>query len=324
MIKFLVALSLAASTFGAITAAEAETYPDKPIRMVLAYPPGGSADPIARALGAHLAERLGQSVIVDNKPGGNTIIATQFVAKAAPDGYTLYHTLTTPYTMVPYMYKKIPYDAKRSNTPIAVIGELSFAVTVPANSPYKNLKELIDAAKAAPGKLSFPSTGTAQVIGLASELFKSSVDINALHVPYSGAGPAITALLSGQHDFYLADIGSIAQYAKANKVRLLAVLGNRRHPEFPEVPTITEAGFNDVSMPPVWMGIVGPPGMPPAIVEKLNNVINQEMKTPEMVQVMNSFSLTVSTGTPRKLEQYLQADDIAWGGIIRKLNVQLD
>jgi len=324
MIRALAALVSAVIGLTAATGVGAQTYPDKPIRMVLAYPPGGSSDPIARALAAGISKRLGQSVFVENKPGGNTIIATQFVANAAPDGYTLYHTLTTPYTMVPYLYKKIPYDAKRSNTPIAVMGELSFAVVVPSNSPYKTLKELVNAARVSPGKLTFPSPGTAQIIGLASELFKTGIQMDALHVPYSGAGPAVAALLAGQHDFYLADLGSITQYVKGGKVRLLATLGNQRHPEFPDVPTLAEAGFKDISMPPVWMGVVGPPGMPPAIVEKLNDAINQEMNTPEMARVMNSFLLTVSTGTPQKLAQYLQADDQAWGGIIRKLNLRLD
>lgn len=324
MTRFLAALLLAAFACIAATGAVAQTYPDKPIRMVVAYPPGGSSDPIARALAAGLAKRLGQPVIVDNRPGGNTIIATQMVAKAAPDGYTLYHTLTTPFTMVPYLYKKTPYDAKQSNTPIAVIGELSFAVAVPANSPYKTLKELVEAAKAAPGKLTFPSPGTAQVIGLASELFKSGMHIDALHVPYSGAGPAVTAMLAGHHDFYLADLGSVSEYVKGGKLRLLAIVGNQRNADFPDVPTIAEAGFKDISIPPVWMGIVGPPGMQQAIVERLNEAINQEMQTSEMAGVMHTFFLTVSTGRPQKLARYLHDDDIAWGGIIRKLNLQLD
>lgn len=323
MKKIIATVVAAAMTLAAGSIALAQSYPDKPVKLVLAYPPGGSSDPIARALGAGLAKRLGQPVVVENKTGGNTIIATQYVASSAPDGYTLYLTQTTPYTMVPHMVKKLPYDPVQK-TPIALLAEATYAVAVPYNSPYRSLKELVDGAKARPGKLSFPSPGTAQLLGLFSEQFKASAGIDVLHVPYNGAGPTITAMLAGQHDFIVTDLGLIAQYQKTSKLRLLAVLANKRHPEFPDHPTVAEAGFKDIVIPPPWFGVVGPAGMPQAVVDKLNEVINEEMKSPEMGRVLNSYLLTVSTGKAQKLTQYLDADEKTWSAVIRKLGVQID
>lgn len=321
------ALQLIASLAVALatsTSAFAQELPTRPIRMVVAYPAGGSSDPVARGLAAGLSKRIDQSVFVENKPGGNTVIATQIVATAPADGTTLYQTFTTPYTMIPHLLKKVPYEPREAMTPIAAFGEMSFGLVVPAASPFKTVQDLVSAAKASPGKLTFPSPGTAQIIGLASELFKSGAGIDAVHVPYQGSGPAISGLLAGQHDFFLSDLGTINQFVKAGKVRLLATVGTTRHANYPEIPTMAESGFKSIVIPPVWMGVVGPPNMNAQLVQKLNNAITQEMMTPEMQRIMHAQLLTVTTSTPEQLAKYVQQDDITWGGLIKKLGIKLD
>ena len=318
--KLFIALAVGASLVGN---AVAQALPERPVRMVLAYAAGGSSDPAARGLAAGLSKRLGQNVYVENKPGGNTIIATQSVASAPADGTTLYITYTTPYTMVPHLVKRLPYDPKKAMTPIAQIGELQYAFVVPANSPYKTMKELVEAAKASPGKLTFPSPGTAQIMGLASELFRIDAGIDVVHVPYTGSGQAAAALLAGHHDFFLADLGSINQFASAGKVRLLSIVGEQRNPAYPDVPTLAESGCKNIVFPAGWFGVVAPPGMDPQLVKKLNAAIVEEMKTPEMAKIMQAMGLKTQTSTPEQLAAYVQQDDVTWGQLIRKLGLTL-
>lgn len=317
-------LAAAVCAFSFMSPAVAQVLPDRPVRLVVAYPPGGSMDPVARALATGLSKRIGQSVIVENKPGGNTVIATQYVANAPADGSVLYFTLTTPYTMVPHMLKRKPYDPTTAMTPVAQVGEMLFAFAVTQNSPFTTLKELVDAAKASPGKLSFPTPGIAQTIGLTSELFKTETGIDALHVPYTGSGPAVTALLSGHHDFFIADIGSVDPFVKSGKLRLLSTVGNQRLRDYPNVPTLDESGYKDIVIPAAWIGIVAPPGMDDHLVMKLNELITAEMQTPEMQRVMQSLMLNVATSSPGQLATYLKQDDEAWGALIRKLGVSID
>jgi len=314
-----VAGALAAPAFG-----QAQDYPSKPIKLIVAYPAGGSADAVARQLAAGLGKRLGQTVVVENKAGGNTIIATQFVATAPADGYTLYFTYTTPYTMNPAMYKKLPYNPETDFTPVAFISDMDTGIVVHADSPFKTVRDLVDYAKANPGKLSHGSPGTTQVLALSTAIFKNNTGIDVTHIPYQGSAPAVQALLSKQIDLLLTDIGSAGAHIRAGTLRPLAVVGNKRLAALPDTPTLAEAGFRDVAIPLIWSGIVAPPRLPKPIVTRLNEAISAEVKSPEMTRLLETFSLKPMSGTPEQLAAAVRSDVDAWGQVIRQLKIQLD
>lgn len=303
----------------------AQNYPDKPIHIVVPFSPGGGLDAAARTLANGLSRRLGQSVIVDNKPGGNGVIATQFVANAKPDGYTLYLCVTTPYSMLPALYKRpLGYNAETAYTPVALLAEFQTVIFVNPKHNIKTMPDFVARAKASPGKLSYASTGSAQIYTLATELLKSRVGMDILHVPFQGAAPAVQAVVAGDVDSAMLDVGTAAPFIKGNRVTALAVLGKRRVPALPEVPTLDEAGLTGLDLPMIWMGVVGPGGMPSPIARRLNDEINQELSSPEMTAMLNTWSLSPLGGSPEQMGAQIKSDISAWGAVIRKLGIQLD
>ncbi len=319
--KYALMLGLAGLT---ALGAQAQPFPSKPIRIVVPYPAGGASDPIARGIAAELSKRIGQTVFVENRPGGNTIIAVQYVASAAPDGYTLLYTYTNPFTQLPAMYKKLPYDPKTSYTPVALMGELKLGIAVPASSPHTSLTQMVAAAKASPEKVTYGSSGSAQTTALAMALFNTATGIKMTHVPYQGSGPAVQALVAGQVDSLFTDVTSVDPFVKAGRLRLLGVPGPKRNPDYPDVPTFAEQGFKDVEIPPVWFGLVGPPNMPADVVAKLNQEITATVRTPEIGRVLANLKMAQLTGGPQDMAALIATDEKLWGGIIRQLGIQLD
>jgi tripartite-type tricarboxylate transporter receptor subunit TctC len=301
-------------------------YPERPIRMVVAYPPGGVTDNIGRVVGIALSKRLGQQVLVDNRPGGNTLIATQYVTRAPADGYTIYCTYTIPYTILPHAMKRFTaYDGMKDYSAIAMLGVQRNGLIVRADSPYRNAKQFFDAAKANPGKLTYGSPGTAQIVTLVMELLKARLGADVLQVPYSGGAPAFQALLAGQIDSVYLDISTAAPYIKAGQLRMLATAGKQRIAGWPEIPTFEEAGLPVVDLPPVWFGIVGPPGMPPDVVSKLNEAINVEVQhNPEIAAYFAQQSIEKQVMSPPDVDRRLKEDYATWGEIIKRLAVTIE
>jgi tripartite-type tricarboxylate transporter receptor subunit TctC len=319
-------LAAALAVFAALMAtglAQADEYPSKPIRLVLAYPAGGSADPIVRALADGLSKRLKQPVFVENRTGGNATIATQYIANAAPDGYTLYFTYTTPYTMLPFLYQKLSYDPKKY-TPIALVGEQLIGMGVPYDSGFRTMKDIFDEAKRRPGVLTHASSGTAQIHGLTMEQIKIATGTNIIHVPYQGSGPAVQATVAKQVDMVFSDLGSMNPFVQANRMRLIAVAGQKRNPMYPDIPTLAEAGLTGIEIPMVWHGIVGPPGMSKTLVTRLNAELNAVIQSPEIEKVLTALVQRPLSGTPEDMQRAIDADERAWGALIKKLGIRLD
>lgn len=302
----------------------AQAFPSKPIRIIVPFNPGGALDALARKLAPGLGTRLGQSVIVENKAGGNTIIATQYVAGAVPDGQTLYLTLSAPYSLLPHLYKRaLPYDPARDYTPVGVATEIMYGLVVNAALNINSVTEYVEYAKKNPGKLSYGSSGPGQALSLSMELLKSQLGIETLHVPFNGSAPVMQALAAGQVDSALMDIGLAQPFVKAGKVKVLAIVSKRRSPAVPDVPTMAEAGVN-LDIPPLWIGVVGPRGMAASTVARLNEAIGNELRSPQLAGLLDTLSLAPMPTTPAEMDARIKAESAVWSTAVTKLGIQLD
>src|SRR5690349_197568 len=254
------------------TAAGAETFPDKPFRFVIPFAAGGGSDVMARVIAEPLSQRLGQPVVIDNKPGANAVIGADIVAKSAPDGYTWLHTSPGPQITNPYLMAKLPYDPVKDLTPVARLGTFIAVLVVNPNVPAKTLKELVDYARANPKKLNFSSPGIASGSQLAMEYFKTVSGIDVVHVPYKGTGAAVQDLISGNVQLTIDSLAALSPYIKSGQLRALAVAYPQRAPSLPDVPTIAETypGFD--ASPMNYLTVRG--GTPKPIVDRLNAEVN--------------------------------------------------
>ncbi|MDB5850712.1 MAG: transporter substrate-binding protein [Rhodoferax sp.] len=303
--------------------ASADDYPNKPIKIVVGFAAGGLTDQIARLVANGLSQRIGQQVIVENKAGGNLIPATQYVAKAAPDGYTLHLANGQPFTVNVAYYKEkgLPYG-RRDYTAVALTSEIPMGIYVPADSPFKTLADLVAFAKANPGKLNYGSPGTLGQGGLGMEAFKYTAGVDIQQVPYQGGAPALLAMLSGQVQMILSDVASAAQYIQAGKVRVLVIAQKKRLATLPDVPTFAEAGYPNVEIPMVWNGVFAPPNTPRPIVDKLNAAINAAMQTPEARKFLQDSSLLPAIETPEKMAALTQSDYEVFEPLMKRLGLK--
>jgi tripartite-type tricarboxylate transporter receptor subunit TctC len=297
--------------------AQAE-YPNKPIKLVVPFAAGSFTDSIARIVGQALHERLGQPIIVDPKPGASSQIAADFVAKAAPDGYTLFMTTNTSHSANPAMFKKLPYDPIKDFSPILLVGEVPFVLVVNIGLPVKTTAELIAYARANPGKLSFPyPSSTAQVAG---ETLRVMAKIDAVGVPYKSSPQAATDLISGQTQFYFIDFGTGLPHIKSAKMRALAFV-NTRSSLLPGVPAMSEGlpGFALTA----WNGVLAPAGTPKEIITRLNAELRAVLARPELRERLNVIGLEVmGTGTPEEFGTFLQAELPKWAKWVKDAGIQ--
>jgi len=310
-----------AAGFAAI--AGAQTFPTKTVRIVVAFPPGGPSDYAARVVNARLSEALGQPVIVDNRPGAGGALATELVARAAPDGYTLLVGNTGTLTVLPYLQAKIAYDPQRDFTPITnLIGGPSFLLTHPS-VPVKNLRDLIALAKRQPGKLTYASAGVGQISHMNGELLKLLAGIDLLHVPYKGTGAITPEILGGQVMVTFSTSVENLQLVKAGRVRLLAVTGKERLGMIPDTPTMAEAGvpgFESLN----WNGIVGPARMAREVVDRLNRELVRAIKMPDVVEKVAAQGNFVIGDTPDQFAAYIKADSEKWSRVVREAKIKID
>ena len=300
-----------------------DKYPSKPITFVCPYSAGGNADQRSRQIGKFLSVALGQPVIVDDKPGAGGNIGTDFIAKAKPDGYVIGMGNFAPLAVNPTMFKKMNYDPAKDLTPICLIEKGPLVLMVPANSLFKSVKDIIAAAKATPGKLSFASGGLGGSHHLSAELFKSLAGLNITHIPYKGGAPATTDLLGGQVDMMFEQMYSAAPNLRAGKTRGLAISSKTRSPLFPDIPTMAEAGVAGFEVQN-WQGLIGPANMPPAIVKLLNETTVKALADPMIRELMLSQGNEIGGGTPAQFAALIKSEAARWGKLVKSANIKPD
>jgi tripartite-type tricarboxylate transporter receptor subunit TctC len=321
--KLTAAVLGAAMALSAPLAATAqEAFPTKPIRMVLPFPPGGVTDLLARALAEKLAPRLGQPVVVDNKPGAGTVLASDLVARAPADGHTLLMAASSLGT-APLLYEKVGYDAIKSFAPVTQVASVVHVLVVNPQLPVKSVKELIAYAKANPGKLNYSSTGTGTSTHLEGELLKSMAGVYMVHIPYRGSAPALIDLVAGQVNVMFDAYGSSGPFIKSGKLRALAVTTAERSQSVPELPTMQESGLPGYEAMP-WLGLMAPAGTPQTVVERLHQEVAKVLEDPEMRGKFKGWGLDIIGNTPNEFASFLQRDIQQWDKVIRGANIKAD
>ena len=316
--RTLAALVLA---FAAVTAQAA--YPDRPIKLIVPFAPGGSADLVGRLLAQQLGESLGQPVVVENKGGASGMLGNEYVAKSAPDGYTLTVGTLGPFAVNQTLYEHVPYDNIRDFAPITLTGIASHVLVANPKVPVHTVTELIALAKAKPGQLTFASSGTGNATHLTFELFKATAGIDIVHVPYKGGGPAMADLVGGQVAFSFASMPSALPYVQAGRLRAIAVGGATRSPLFPGVPTVAESGLPGF-VSEDWQGILAPAKTPATVVEKLNADLVRTLHTPEMTAKLAGAGFDVKTTTPQEFAEFIRADTAKWAKVLKRSGTKVE
>jgi tripartite-type tricarboxylate transporter receptor subunit TctC len=321
--SLLAALALALALATAATA-HAQTYPDRPIRMVVGFPPGGGTDVVARILVPRLSEQLGQQVVIENRPGATGTVAAGMVAKSAPDGYTLMMGHVSVNAIAPSLFRNLTYDVLKDFAPVTLTASVPNFIVVHPSFQVHSVKELIAYAKANPGKLSFPSAGNGSTPHLAGEMFKSLAGVNLVHVPYKGSGQSMQDLLAGQHLVAFDTVPAAAPFVRAGRLRLLAVSSARRLADFPDTPTVEEAGVPGYQVS-TWYGVFAPAGTPPAIVGRLHAEINKAMQTPELhAQFAAMGADDTVTRSPEEFMALVRADTARYAKVVKDAGLKLD
>lgn len=321
--RLLICAALAGSTLLAATGPVfAQAYPTKPVTVIVPFAAGGGSDNIARLIVTKLGERSGKTFIIDNRGGAGTNIGNEAAARAAPDGYTLLLGQIT-LSINPHLYPNLKYDAEKSFAPVAHIATAPTVLIVPASSPYKDVKSLIAAAKASPGKLNFGSGGSGTSVHLGGELFKLQTNTDMVHVPYKGSAPAVTDLIGGQIDMMFDTASSALPHVKGGKVRALAVTGNARLRELPDVPTFAEQGMKDFDVP-VWYGIVAPSGTPAATIQWLNTEVNAVLKDPAIAERLVVIGAVPVGGTPAQFGEFMKTQSARWARVVKEGKVKVE
>ena len=313
------ALMLSAVTL--VSTAQAQTYPEKSIRLIVPWPAGGGADAVGRAVAAALTIELGKTVYVENVAGAGGNIGTQQFIRSAPDGYTLLLATSSTNSANPYLYKKTGFEPVKDFTPVASVGLIPSVLVVPAASPFKSPKDVIAAAKANPGKLSYGSGGIGASAHLAGELFKSVAKIDVTHVPYKGSGPALTDVMGGQLDLMF-DTGAFS-HIKGGKIRALAVAADKRQPLIPDVPTFKELGIEGMVMN-AWYGVAAPANTPAAVVTKVNAAVNQALKSGDLGKRLADIGAEVRAGSPEEFSKFWRSELARYEGLVKLTGATLD
>lgn len=300
-------------------------YPDKPIRLVVPFTPGGVTDVIARGVAKEMSKDLGQTIVVENKPGASGIIATDFVAKSAPDGYTVLLAAVGQAVVNNHLYKKLPYDPAQDLTAVSLVAEGQNVLVVNAQqSPFKTGEELINYARSKPEELTYASFGNGSSSHLSAAAFTTMANIDVIHAPYRGSAPAMTDLLGGHISFMFDSMGTAITHIKANTVRPLAVSGPERSSLLPEVPTFAELGLNQGYNVTAWFGFHVSSGTPPEIVERLSQSMRTVSENTEFVEGFRRQGVDILSSTPAAYAEFLRQEDEKLGSLIKQANITLD
>lgn len=321
-VRFLASLSLALAALMAAPVG-AQSYPNKPVRLVVPFAPGGSTDIIARSVAQELSTLWGTQMIVENRPGAGGTIGAGHVAASAADGYTLMFGHVATLAVNPSMYPKLSYDPATAFSAVSMVAILPIVVVVNAALPVKSVAELIAYAQARPGVLNYSSGGNGSATHLAVESFKRLTKTDMVHVPYKGTGPAIVDLLAGHIGMTIVGAETVIAHLRSGKLRALAVTSPKRLEALPQIPTMAESGWPNFEASP-WFGVVAPGGTPPAIIAKLNADINKVMGDAETTRRLAANGILVSTGTSEQFGTYIKSEMAHWAGIIKAGNIKMD
>lgn len=310
-----------ASLLGPLQARAEPAFPSRTIRVVVPFTPGGGTDVVGRTLIVGMQSLLGQSLIIDNKPGAGTVIGTDIVAKAPPDGYTLLLT-TSAVAINDSLVKKLPYSTRNDLTEVGLICSGPNVLVVRPNSPLKTVADVIAAAKAAPGKLSYASSGNGSAVHLAGELFKTTAGVDIVHVPYRGAGPAYTDLIGGQVDMLFGTAGGVAKLVDGGKMRAIGVTSTRRSPVYKDIPAIAETlpGYEA----DVWYALFAPAGTPPAVIAKINAALRKAAEAAAYKERLAHEGLAVAVNTPEEMTRFMRAEEARWRKVVVEGKVTID
>ena len=303
--------------------AAAAAWPSRTVRIVVPFGPGGSADLVARILGQRLTESLGQSVIVENRPGAGAMLGNELVAKSPPDGYTLTIGTLGPFAVNQSLFRKVPYDSQRDFAPVTLTGASSHVLVVHPSMPVKSMMELIALAKQRPGQLSFASSGIGNATHLTGELFKSMAGVDVVHVPYKGGGAAVADLIGGHVGFSFASMPSALPHVRGGKLRALAVAPAQRVPSAPELPTVAESGLPGFSSED-WQGVLAPAKTPQDIVMRLNGEIHKVLGTAEVREKLDAQGFQVRLSTPQQFAELIRSESTKWAKIVKEANIRID
>ncbi len=318
-LTLIAALALAACS----AVSSAQNFPAKPIRFLVGFAPGGSTDIVARLIAQKLSENLGQQVVVDNRTGAGGIIAAEALAKAPPDGHTIFACTTGNFAIIPYLYKTVPYNADKDLVPVTQTGSLPYIIVVHPSLPVKNVKEFIAFAKAHPGQINYASSGVGSASHLSPEMFKSIAGINIVHVPYKGTGQAIGDLLAGQVVMMFDQPVSTLPHVKAGKLRVLAITSGKRFPTLPDIPTVAESGlpgFEAIS----WAGVCVPGGTPKEIINRLQTEIANVLKLPEIRDRLLRDGIEPIGSTPEQFHAHIEREKVKWSKVVRDSGARVD
>lgn len=299
----------------------AQAWPSKPIRYIVPFPPGAFNDTLGRIMSSELPKALGQPVLVENRPGGNTIIGTEAAAKSAPDGYTLFGA-ALPFSVIQSLYKT-SFDVTKDFAPITLAGTTPNLLVANPNVPVNTVKELIAAAKATPGGLNYASTGNGTSNHLSFELFKSMTGTAITHIPYKGSAPAVTDLIAGQVQVMFDNTPNVLPHVRAGKLKAIAVSSKKRSSLAPEVPTVDEAGVPGYDVT-VWFGILAPAGTPREIVQRLNTEMVKIMRSPEITSRFNNAGVDVVASSPDEFSVFLKSEVARWAKVVQDANIKAD
>lgn len=297
-------------------------YPDKPIRIVVGFTPGGTADSVARVLAQSMGARLGQAITVDNRAGANGNLATDFVARSAPDGYTLFFT-SIGHAVNPALYKEAKYDPVKDFTPIGQVLSAPNVLVVPGNSPFNTLKDLLSYAKANPGKLDFASSGSGASVHLSGELFKQLAGLDLVHIPYKGSGSLLPDLLSGVVSMSFPNLPTALPFIQSGKLKALGVTTAKRSDAAPQIPSLAEAGVPGYAMS-TWYGLIGPANLPVDVQKRLNQELNLVLHDPEVRKKLIAQGVDPVTGSPEEFKLFIQEETKTWAALIKKIKVEVN
>ena len=319
--RFLPALSLAALAICA-GLADAQSYPTRPVRVIVPFAPGGSTDIVARLLAPRLSENLGQSVVVENRAGGGTTIGMDHVAKSPPDGHTL-GVATLTFALNPSLFAKLPYDTLRDFAPVSLVSIVPFVMAIHPSIPARSVKQFIALAKSQPGALNYSSSGIGSASQMAAELFKYRTGTNMVHIPYTGGGPAMVALLSGQVSLFVISIPGGLPHFKSGKLVALGVTSAKRDPALPDVPSIAESGLPGYELLE-YQGIVAPAGTPRTVINRLQQDIVKSLSAPDLKERFTTSGAYVVGSTPEELNDHIRKEIATWAKVIKAAGIKLE
>lgn len=313
----------AGSAAGFATATQAQAFPNKPVHLVVGFPPGGASDIVARLLQPHLQKELGQPFVIENRPGANGNIANEVVARAQPDGYTLLLGNPGPLVLNPYLYKRVPVDPVKAFVPVTQLTESPMVVVVPANSPLKSMGDLLAKARQNPGKVTYGSAGNGSSMHVAGATLQVHLNTPLIHVPYKGSGPALNDLLAGQLDFMADSRSTTLPLIRDGRLRALAVTGSRRVADLPDIPTVAEAGVKGFDVT-TWLGVVAPAGTPAPVVQRLHSAFSSALRNPSVQARLAELGTGIKASTPAEFAGALDTERNSARQLVRESGMTIE